>query len=243
MATPPPPPTTMTAPSAYIEDAASAAAAMVLATATLRSSSASGADNGGDAVDGDKGDSCSGAAPGGRARLGRAIVTGSRPFLPPHYARPPLEAVRGMPPRSSCFWTERAPTALASKSASSTAWTGAHRAMETKTKMTTTGCSPRPSSTRPRPTGVPSVRCGLCGANSMPSFALLFACIVCSPRPVWPTLTTNSAAARGAVLLHLTIVLYSACHVRVVEMSLSFPLPCLFLSDTSMSLPAPRFSR
>ena len=83
VAPPPPPPTTMPAPSASIEDAASAAAALVLATSTLRSSSDSDADNGGDDVDGDKGDSSSGAARGSRARRGRAGVSGSRTPLPP----------------------------------------------------------------------------------------------------------------------------------------------------------------
>jgi len=83
VAPPPPPPTTMPALSASIEHAASAATALVLATATLRSSSDSYADNGGDAVDGDKGDSFSGAARGSRARRGRAGVSGSWPPLPP----------------------------------------------------------------------------------------------------------------------------------------------------------------
>ena len=80
--TPPPPPsTTIPVPSASIEDAVSAAAAMVLAT--QRSSSESCAKNGVDAVNGDKGDSSSGAAFGCRARRGRAGVTGSWPPLPP----------------------------------------------------------------------------------------------------------------------------------------------------------------
>jgi len=83
VASPPPPRTTMTAPSASMDDAASAAAAMVIATTTLRSSSASGLDNWQDSVDGDEGDSSSGAASVSRTLRGRTGASGSQPPLQP----------------------------------------------------------------------------------------------------------------------------------------------------------------
>jgi len=109
VAPPPPPPTKMPVPSSSIEDAANAAAEMVLETQC--SSSESCADNGSDAVNGD------------RAIARRVRRTAAEPVLAApaslvpgpvfdlQSVRPQLEDAPQSPSRSSFFWTERAQAA------------------------------------------------------------------------------------------------------------------------------------